>query len=590
MPREFFWMLPIVAILGLTASILEGFGIGLLIPMLSIILSDPFPAIKAWPLQLLTQFAAMFDPATRLVGVIAAIIGLIALKVVITAIRSVLIFWIEGHVLAKTRKMLSQKLLDLGCAFALTQTPARISNIIWNEAWRLSTGARLIFSIASGTTSILVFGTMLFLAQWKLFLLVGVGVASSRVVQTLYQKRFHRMSDRVTVANAKLASQIMLLVTSMRLVQIFGQEAREQTRLTTAVEQVRADIFAVERAASYIGPSYELFQTCLFVIALLLARALDVSVPIAAAFLILLYRTQPHLLAVEQSRLELATLRGSIAEVQWLLGREPETSSGHLGIDAITDPIGFERVTFHYSQEPIGVPALNQLDLILRPGRCTAIIGPSGSGKSTLVNLLCRLLEPTSGRIRVGDVDIAQIDPQAWRSRIALAGQDIELIDGTIAENIAYGSPDAELKLIQKWAEVADAHTFITALPQGYSTRVGFGGEGLSGGQRQRIGLARALLRTPDLLILDEATNAVDGISEATIIRLLAEHRGFRMAVVISHRQSTLAACEDGIVLVAGQVIEAGPLRSLNFYQSMETSEVYEQRGSVDHSPKIEAV
>jgi len=150
-----------------------------------------------------------------------------------------------------------------------------------------------------------------------------------------------------------------------------------------------------------------------------------------------------------------------------------------------------------------------------------------------------------------------------------VAGQDVMLIDGSVADNIAYGRPGASRGEIEDAATVAGAAGFIAALPGGYDASVGYEGLNLSGGQRQRIGLARALLRKPDLLILDEATNAVDALSETEIMRLLAEHRHFRTALVISHRHSTLSACANGVVVEHGRVVEAGPLATLAYYRNM---------------------
>jgi subfamily B ATP-binding cassette protein MsbA len=205
----------------------------------------------------------------------------------------------------------------------------------------------------------------------------------------------------------------------------------------------------------------------------------------------------------------------------------------------------------------------------LEKGVATALIGPSGAGKSTIINLLCRLLEPTAGRILVDGVPLGEIDPVQWRSRIGFAGQDVDLVDGSLAENIRYGAPDASAAEIAEAARLADIYEFVVGLPQGFETKVGSSGLGLSGGQRQRIGLARALVRRPDLLILDEATNAVDTVSEATILELLMACPWKPTVLVVSHRANTLACCQKGVVLDNGRVVEAGPLNGLRTYKAM---------------------
>jgi ATP-binding cassette, subfamily B, bacterial MsbA len=306
---------------------------------------------------------------------------------------------------------------------------------------------------------------------------------------------------------------------------------------------------------------------------LLIAHRLGLSLPVMAAFLILMYRMQPHISALSQARLGLAALGGSVSEVEWLLDADnaPAVTGGD--IPARGGAIRFDDVSYAYPGRTPASPAVHGLSFVLEPGLSTALIGRSGAGKSTIVNLLCGLIEPTAGQISVDGIGLINFDRATWRRCVALAGQDLDLVDGTIGDNIAYGKPDATAREIEDAARLADAHDFITSLSAGYATRVDLRGLSLSGGQRQRIGLARALIRDPEFLILDEATNAVDGISEQVIMGLLRQTRRNRTTIVISHRRSTLAACQAGIVLDNGTVVESGPLRQLAFYRHMEAAE-----------------
>jgi subfamily B ATP-binding cassette protein MsbA len=296
------------------------------------------------------------------------------------------------------------------------------------------------------------------------------------------------------------------------------------------------------------------------------------SLPATTAFLVLLLRAQPYAQVVSKSRVGIAAARKSLSEVEWLMAQKPAQRVSPTAIDTaervveFDRPIRFEQVDFTF---PNGNRALDSISLSIKPGISTALIGRSGSGKTTIVNLLVRLLEPADGAIKLGDQDIGSIDIDAWRSQIAIAGQDIELVDGTIAQNIAYARPDATNDEIMEVARTAGAADFIERLPQGFDTEVGEEGINLSGGQRQRISLARALLRRPSLLILDEAMNAVDAMTETEIMKLLGEHRHFRTALVVSHRKSTLAACQEGIVIEEGRIREAGPLASLEYFRHM---------------------
>jgi subfamily B ATP-binding cassette protein MsbA len=304
----------------------------------------------------------------------------------------------------------------------------------------------------------------------------------------------------------------------------------------------------------------------LFVFVLLVAIFTGSSLPVLAAFLVLMNRLQPHLRILEQSASGFASASGHFNEVEWLLDPrdKPVAPHGEQAFDGLTGDIVFNDVTFDYGMR--GEPAVSGACFTLVKGRATALIGPSGAGKSTVINLLCRLLEPVSGTITIGGQPLSCFKIADWLNRVAVAGQDIDLIDGTIAENIAYGRPDMSVAKIRDAAQAAHA-TFIDQLPQGLATLVGPRGLSLSGGQRQRIGIARALVREPDLLILDEATNAVDQETESGILDTLERKRKDMTIVVVSHRMTTLAVCDDAIVFQGGRVVKTGPLTpTLEFY------------------------
>jgi len=225
-------------------------------------------------------------------------------------------------------------------------------------------------------------------------------------------------------------------------------------------------------------------------------------------------------------------------------------------LDHGRDRIVFDEVSFHYSEDE---PVLQSIDLTIDCGESLAIVGPNGCGKSTLANLMLRFYDPIQGAIRNGDLDLREVRQRDLRRHIGLVTQETMLFDDTIMSNIRFGSIDASDQQVIEAAKKAHAHQFIeNVLEQGYQTNVGHGGNRLSAGQRQRIALARAILRDPDILILDEATSQIDPESEQAIHQALKEFINNRTTIMITHRMSTLDLADRILVMNEGRILDIG--------------------------------
>ncbi|WP_271910801.1 ABC transporter ATP-binding protein [Vreelandella alkaliphila] len=222
--------------------------------------------------------------------------------------------------------------------------------------------------------------------------------------------------------------------------------------------------------------------------------------------------------------------------------------------------VRFEAVSFHYASSQVGV---NGVDLHVPAGNTLALVGATGSGKSTLIKLLLRFYDPVGGRVLVDGQPITEVSMHSLRQAIGLVSQDVYLFEGSIRDNIAYGKPDASEAAIIDAAKTAEAWSFIETLPQGLETPVGERGVLLSGGQRQRLSLARALLKDPPILVLDEATSAVDNETEAAIQRSLKRIAHGRTVIMIAHRLSTIVHADEIVVIEKGRVAERGNHSSL---------------------------
>ena len=226
-----------------------------------------------------------------------------------------------------------------------------------------------------------------------------------------------------------------------------------------------------------------------------------------------------------------------------------------IALQTVTGKVEYSAVTFGYKN---GIPVINCLSLLAYPGETIALVGSSGAGKTTLVNLLPRFYNVDSGEILVDGVNIQDVTLKSLRQQIGIVPQENTLFSGTIAQNIAFGKTNFDLKDIETAAKIANAHQFISELSQGYFTYVGERGVNLSGGQRQRIAIARAILPNPRILILDEATSALDSESEALVQEALERIMQDRTVFVIAHRLATVRRAERILVLEKGQIVETG--------------------------------
>jgi len=234
---------------------------------------------------------------------------------------------------------------------------------------------------------------------------------------------------------------------------------------------------------------------------------------------------------------------------------KPLIKDGDIQMEELKENIKFENLNFEYVPN---FPVLNDVNVEIVKGKTTAIVGSTGSGKSTLIKLILRFYEKKSGNILFDNIEIESLNIESLRSKIGLVSQDVFLFEGTVFENIAYGNIDASIEEVWNAARLSESDKFINELPNQENTIVGERGQKLSGGQRQRISIARAILKNPEILILDEATSAVDNETEAAIQESLETLKEGRTVIAIAHRLSTIRNADLIYVLESGEIVEQG--------------------------------
>ena len=414
------------------------------------------------------------------------------------------------------------------------------------------------------TTVVLVGAMFFYLAPsvaWMSFVPVPLILWGSFRFQRRIQPRYAEVRERVAALSAQLANNLGGIAT----IKSFVAEEREVARVAGESEAYRQANRLAIRLSSAFAPLIRVAVLVGFTATLIYGGylALDGRLEVGAysVFIFLTQRLLWPLTRLGQTFDLYQRAMSSTHRVLDLMDTEPGIADGPRRLAAATrGEVVFERVGFSYRS---GYPVLRDLDLTLEAGRTTALVGATGSGKTTVLKLLLRFYDVGSGRVTLDGEDLRHLRLGDLRAVIGLVSQDVFLFHGTVRENLVYGRPDASFDEIVSAAKVAEAHEFITALPEGYDTIVGERGQKLSGGQRQRVSIARAVLKDPPILVLDEATSSVDNETEAAIQRSLARIARGRTTLVVAHRLSTIRHADRIYVLDQGRVVEVGGHQSL---------------------------
>ncbi len=556
--------------LNLLATLFESSTVGLLVLALRTLVGPPAMPGASQLGMLERPLAAL----TGRVGTEGAFLALIALAVLAQLLVSALDFGsramvahLQARVEGDLRRRFFRQLMAMSYAAVRRHKIGDLSS--YNE--QINYVGHVI------QLSNLIFGHLLMIAaysvllawlSWPMTLAALVAMALLSTALRGIVRRVRRLGRRFTRALVELNGRTVEYLGALRLIRTFGREgyAIEQ------VEEAISDAVTHRRQGltwnATIGPLADAI-TVLGVAAFLIGGYALIygrdpgSLPRLVTFLFVLYRLLPRIKFVNDRLGHVASHWEFVRRLERILRRDDKQypRSGGRPFSGVRQAIEFSRVSLRYLDGERW--AVRDLSLRLRRGTMTALVGESGGGKSSVADLLLGLYEPTEGAILVDGVDLRELDWESWRRHLAVVSQDTLLLHASVRDNIAFGRPQASDQEIRAAARVAHAEEFIADLTAGYDTLVGERGHRLSSGQRQRLAIARAVLRDPDLLILDEATSHLDSESERLIQESLARLRADRTLVVIAHRLSTVAAADQILVLDGGRLIERGDHRQL---------------------------
>ena len=397
--------------------------------------------------------------------------------------------------------------------------------------------------------------------NWKLTGLILLILPPLMIFARVFGKRLRLFSEKLQDQVAQAVVVLEEVASSIKIVKSFTRENYERERFKKEIETAFERAVDKLKISSFFGPfilglTFMVSAVLIWYGGYQVMSGVTTPGELAAFFLYALIVAGPIGTFVRLYT-QIQEASGAIRRVYEILDTAPaiDNPENPIFLENITGRIQFENVSFGYRQE---FEILHNISFDVRPGQTVALVGPSGAGKSTVIKLLHRFFDASQGSIRLDEHDIRSLDRKSFLNQIALVPQETLLFGGTVKENILYGKLDATDQELEDAAKKANAHDFIVDLENGYETIVGEKGAKLSGGERQRIAIARAILKNPKILVLDEATSSLDNCSEALIQEAVEKLMEGRTTFIVAHRLSTIHKADQIIVLEKGRVVETG--------------------------------
>lgn len=548
-------------VLALFHALLEGAGFGLLLPIIEGLQSPeaitPNHPISVALENLLLRFGLPFSFTVLVISGIS----LFFIQAILEYWRTVISARIVELVDVDIRTNLFSSLLSASLPYFHQKKLGDLVNAVVLEAHRASFAfSHLIKTIVSASL-VCVYFIVAFLVSWRLSLIAGL-LALPLLYLTRQRKQIIQKGEEVSLANESFQSTSVEYLMGVREIKIYGLIEK----ISEAFQSVAINLGVKERQLTVLSARLVFVYNIIAVFFLIIFASMGsyvfkTSPAELATFLAILLRLSPAVTLLQQNRDKYLGVLPGFGVVERMQNEIRDSMLGKMENqnaiipEKLKSSVELRDVDFAYRDHHT---VINQLTLTIGRGQILAVVGSSGAGKSTLVDLIVRFFDPDSGQVLIDGVDLKEIDVAAWRRMIGYVSQEAFLFNDTVFQNIQYGDTKANIDDVVLAAKQANAHEFILELPNQYDTKIGDRGVMLSGGQRQRLALARAILRNPDILILDEATSDLDTKSERLIQKSLHEISQDRTVIIIAHRLSTVESADEIIVVEGGIIVEHG--------------------------------
>lgn len=547
---SFYRRLLFLSVLGLVASLVDGLAMSFVTLLLVIAVGGTVDVGGGFVGLLLERLISVTGGSGTLLGV--AIVVTIALKATLATANEMFSASARYEIYHRLRLDIFSAYLSLPYDRFSSSDRGALFNTLEMETWNVSEAVQCVFRIAINVAPTLVFGALILAVDWKVGLGVGVAGAASLGLVSLARRPSRLLSLSAQTQNEALADQAYTAIVGMRTIRILGQERRTGQLFAESTRKAGRIFRKLARVAAVAGPPTEVFFLVIIGVALWIAASQSLPSATLVLIIALLFRLQPYAMRLQADVARLFSLENALVTVSEALlvpsvnrnGGSDPFKMGDLQLEAVT-----------YQHPGAIEPTLSDVSFIAPAGAFIAIVGSSGAGKSTVANLILRLFEPNDGAISLDRTSIRKIDRVSWLKHVTLTGQDSELLSGTIADNLRLGRADASHQDMEEALGVAGALEFVRALDQGLATPVGDRGARFSGGQRQRLSLARAIIGKPDLLVFDEATNAVDVAAERAIYERVRCYLPKTTFLVIAHRSAAAELADQVIRLENGRIV-----------------------------------